>query len=148
MDFEVNDVLVSIYYLLHQLFEGVAKVENTYDRVVKPEGNVKAQNISPLFLNNETQYGAVSELYLKADFSYAPNFSNMMRFQNLILQFPKRAQCHRAVYVRKYYWEKRPLRNVLILLRDVHLRILSDLVWFRMKARVKSNLCSENGHNN
>ena len=32
----------------------------------------------------------------------------MMRFQNLILQFPKRAQCHRAVYVRKYYWESAP----------------------------------------
>ena len=66
--FEVNDVLVSIYYLLHQLFEGVAKVENTYDRVVKPEGNVKVQNISPLFLNNETQYGAVSECTSKRTF--------------------------------------------------------------------------------
>jgi hydrogenase expression/formation protein HypD len=41
--FEVNDVLVSIYYLLHQIFEGTAKVENTYDRVVKPGGNPKAQ---------------------------------------------------------------------------------------------------------
>jgi hydrogenase expression/formation protein HypD len=41
--FEVNDVLISILFLLRQIQAKEAKVENTYTRIVKPEGNVKAQ---------------------------------------------------------------------------------------------------------
>lgn len=41
--FEVSDVLISIYYLLRQIAAKEAKVENTYTRIVKPEGNTKAQ---------------------------------------------------------------------------------------------------------
>jgi hydrogenase expression/formation protein HypD len=41
--FEPTDILQSIYMLVKQFEEGVAKVEIQYSRVVKPEGNVKAQ---------------------------------------------------------------------------------------------------------
>ncbi len=41
--FEVNDVLISLYYLLRQIANGEGKVENTYSRIVKPQGNLKAQ---------------------------------------------------------------------------------------------------------
>jgi hydrogenase expression/formation protein HypD len=40
--FEPIDVLMSIYMILKQLSEGTARLENEYQRVVKPEGNVKA----------------------------------------------------------------------------------------------------------
>lgn len=40
--FEPMDVLMAVYMLLKQNGEGVAKLENEYSRVVKPEGNVKA----------------------------------------------------------------------------------------------------------
>lgn len=41
--FEVNDILMSIFYLLRQLKDNTALVENTYNRVVKAEGNITAQ---------------------------------------------------------------------------------------------------------
>ena len=41
--FEVNDVLMSVLYLVRQVVEDRGEVENTYTRIVKPEGNVKAQ---------------------------------------------------------------------------------------------------------
>ncbi|MHA1899141.1 MAG: hydrogenase formation protein HypD [Promethearchaeota archaeon] len=43
--FEPNDILLSIYMLLKQIKEGVAKTENEYTRAVKPEGNTKAKEI-------------------------------------------------------------------------------------------------------
>ncbi len=41
--FKPLDVLIAIYMILKQLNEGRAEVENEYKRVVKEEGNVKAQ---------------------------------------------------------------------------------------------------------
>lgn len=41
--FEPIDVLLTIFMLLKQLKEGVAKIENEYSRSVTDEGNVKAQ---------------------------------------------------------------------------------------------------------
>ncbi len=43
--FEPVDILQTIYMLVKQYEEGEAKVEIQYKRVVKPEGNVKAQQI-------------------------------------------------------------------------------------------------------
>jgi hydrogenase expression/formation protein HypD len=43
--FEPNDVLMALYMLLKQISEGEAKLENEYCRVVKPEGNPKAQEM-------------------------------------------------------------------------------------------------------
>ena len=43
--FEPNDVLMSLYMLLRQYSQSDAKLENEYSRVVKPEGNVKAQKL-------------------------------------------------------------------------------------------------------
>jgi hydrogenase expression/formation protein HypD len=43
--FEPNDVLMSIYMLLKQVNESEALLENEYSRVVKPEGNPKAQEM-------------------------------------------------------------------------------------------------------
>ena len=43
--FEPNDVLMGIYMLLKQVRESDARLENEYSRVVKPEGNVKAQEL-------------------------------------------------------------------------------------------------------
>lgn len=43
--FEPVDILQTIYMLVKQFEEGEAKVEIQYKRVVKPEGNVKAQQI-------------------------------------------------------------------------------------------------------
>ncbi len=40
--FEPNDVLMSIYMILKQVYEKEALLENEYSRVVKPEGNKKA----------------------------------------------------------------------------------------------------------
>ncbi len=42
--FEPLDVMMAIFFLLRQLKEGKAFVENEYFRVVKEEGNVQAQN--------------------------------------------------------------------------------------------------------
>jgi hydrogenase expression/formation protein HypD len=43
--FEPNDVLMAIYMLLKQHNTSSAKLENEYSRVVKPEGNKKAQEM-------------------------------------------------------------------------------------------------------
>ncbi|MBA2457927.1 MAG: hydrogenase formation protein HypD [Gemmatimonadales bacterium] len=43
--FEPTDILQSIEMILRQLGEGVARVENQYARVVRPEGNQKALEI-------------------------------------------------------------------------------------------------------
>ncbi len=43
--FEPIDVLMSIYMLLKQVSEKEARLENEYSRVVKPEGNPKAQEM-------------------------------------------------------------------------------------------------------
>jgi hydrogenase expression/formation protein HypD len=40
--FEVNDVLISLLYLLNQIKTGHLEVKNAYTRVVKPEGNPTA----------------------------------------------------------------------------------------------------------
>jgi hydrogenase expression/formation protein HypD len=42
--FEVNDVLISILYLIRQILKNQPAVENTYTRVVKPEGNPVARD--------------------------------------------------------------------------------------------------------
>ena len=48
--FEVNDVLMSLYYLLRQNINRESFIENTYTRIVKREGNKKAiQYISEAF---------------------------------------------------------------------------------------------------
>ncbi len=41
--FEPLDVLIAVYMLAMQIIRGEAKIENEYTRVVKPEGNEKAQ---------------------------------------------------------------------------------------------------------
>jgi len=43
--FEPIDVLMSIYMIVKQQAEGKARLENEYPRVVKPEGNLKAQEM-------------------------------------------------------------------------------------------------------
>jgi len=43
--FEPNDVLMAIYMILKQHSTSDARLENEYSRVVKPEGNIKAQDI-------------------------------------------------------------------------------------------------------
>lgn len=43
--FEPLDVLMSVFMLLRQLRNGIAKVENEYSRVVKPEGNMQAKKL-------------------------------------------------------------------------------------------------------
>jgi hydrogenase expression/formation protein HypD len=43
--FEINDVLISLLIVLKQIEKKVFKVENSYSRLVKPEGNEKAQAI-------------------------------------------------------------------------------------------------------
>ncbi len=43
--FEIQDVLISLYRILVALKEGEPKLENTYTRVVKEEGNIKAKAI-------------------------------------------------------------------------------------------------------
>ena len=41
--FEVNDVLISLYKLIEQIVTNKPAVDNTYGRIVKPEGNVRAK---------------------------------------------------------------------------------------------------------
>ncbi len=41
--FEANHVLISLYYLLRQIKNNEAKVENTYQSVARDEGNIEAQ---------------------------------------------------------------------------------------------------------
>jgi hydrogenase expression/formation protein HypD len=43
--FEPNDVLMAIYMVVKQHNENDAKLENEYSRVVKPEGNLRAQEM-------------------------------------------------------------------------------------------------------
>jgi len=43
--FEPADILLGIYMLLRQIYEGRSEVENEYARVIKREGNVKAQRM-------------------------------------------------------------------------------------------------------
>lgn len=44
--FEPEDILLSVYMLLRQIKEGRAKVENSYKRAVKPEGNPLARAVT------------------------------------------------------------------------------------------------------
>lgn len=73
--FEVNDVLISIYYLVKQHIQGTSLVENTYTRIVKPEGNLKAKEIvNAVFEPKESMWrgiGNVPEggLYLRKKFA-------------------------------------------------------------------------------
>ena len=43
--FEPVDIMMGIYMILKQVNENTARLENEYSRVVKPEGNVKAQEL-------------------------------------------------------------------------------------------------------
>src|SRR5665648_948744 len=43
--FEPNDVLMALYMLLKQHSTNIAKLENEYSRVVKPDGNIKALEV-------------------------------------------------------------------------------------------------------
>jgi len=43
--FEPVDVMMGIYMILKQVHENTALLENEYSRVVKPEGNIKAQEL-------------------------------------------------------------------------------------------------------
>jgi len=43
--FEPVDVMMGIYMILKQVHENTARLENEYSRVVKPEGNIKAQEL-------------------------------------------------------------------------------------------------------
>ena len=43
--FEPNDLLLSIYMLIEQIYQKKSETLNEYTRVVKPEGNQKALNI-------------------------------------------------------------------------------------------------------
>jgi hydrogenase expression/formation protein HypD len=43
--FEPVDVMMGIYMILKQVSENTARLENEYSRIVKPEGNVKAQEL-------------------------------------------------------------------------------------------------------
>ncbi len=43
--FEPLDIMQSVYMVVKQLHEGRSEVENQYARVVRPEGNIKAQQV-------------------------------------------------------------------------------------------------------
>jgi hydrogenase expression/formation protein HypD len=72
--FEINDVLMAIALLLKQILAGTSKVENTYQRVVKPEGNLKAFEImNRVFEPRDALWRGIgmiplSGLYLRAEF--------------------------------------------------------------------------------
>jgi hydrogenase expression/formation protein HypD len=73
--FEPLDVLFSIYMILKQLSEGKLRLENEYSRIVKPEGNIKAQDamqkVFQITDGNWRGLGAIlsSKLVLCPDFS-------------------------------------------------------------------------------
>jgi len=48
--FEPLDILLAIDGILSQLVAGTAEVENQYNRVVKPEGNIKARSLMEKYL--------------------------------------------------------------------------------------------------
>jgi hydrogenase expression/formation protein HypD len=73
--FEPLDVLFGICMILKQLFEGKAQLENEYSRAVRPEGNLKAQNVMQRVFQvadgNWRGLGSISssKLFLRQDFS-------------------------------------------------------------------------------
>jgi hydrogenase expression/formation protein HypD len=73
--FEPLDVLFSIYMIMKQLSEGKSQLENEYSRIVKPEGNIKAQDamqkVFQVTDGNWRGLGAIpsSKLVLRSHFS-------------------------------------------------------------------------------
>ncbi|MBM4241925.1 MAG: hydrogenase formation protein HypD [Euryarchaeota archaeon] len=74
--FNPFDVLIAIYMILKQLKEGKAVVQNEYRRVVKEEGNVKAQKLmDEAFYIKDKQWRGFPEIpdsfyEIKAEFSH------------------------------------------------------------------------------
>ncbi len=74
--FEPLDVLFGIYMILKQLSEGKPWLENEYSRVVKPEGNVKAQNVlQKIFQVADGDWRGLG-IIPSSKFIMQPNFSN------------------------------------------------------------------------
>lgn len=61
--FGVNDMLISIHGILQQILENRATVENTYTRVVKYEGNIKAQQfLSQVFQVKDSFWRGIGKI--------------------------------------------------------------------------------------
>ncbi len=61
--FGVNDMLISIYQILKQVKENRSKVENTYTRVVKREGNLQAQKfLSQVFMITDSFWRGIGKI--------------------------------------------------------------------------------------
>ncbi|MCL1970980.1 MAG: hydrogenase formation protein HypD [Candidatus Bathyarchaeota archaeon] len=101
--FEPNDVLMSIYLLMHQISQGEPCLENEYQRVVKPEGNPKAlEVIRDVFNVSEGYWRGIgklekSALTLKDEFT---KFNAQTKFNIPITEGKDRqqnCQCHKVI---------------------------------------------------
>jgi hydrogenase expression/formation protein HypD len=101
--FEPNDVLMSIYLLMHQISQNRACLENEYQRVVKPEGNPKAlkviQDVFNVSVGNWRGIGKLekSALILKEEFK---KFDTHTKFNIQISEgkdIQQNCQCHKVI---------------------------------------------------
>ena len=61
--FEPADLLQAIYHAVLQLEKGEYKVENCYERLVKEEGNVPAQNVvNEIFEIGEQEWRGIGKI--------------------------------------------------------------------------------------
>ncbi|QEE18102.1 hydrogenase formation protein HypD [Promethearchaeum syntrophicum] len=101
--FEVNDVLMSLYYILRQTIKKEAFVDNTYKRIVKREGNKKAiQYISDVFEPVDSVWrgiGMISNSGLKIRKKFE-EFDAVVKFNVKIeekIEMPKGCSCDKVL---------------------------------------------------
>lgn len=101
--FEPLDVLFGIYMILKQLSEGKLRLENEYSRIVKPEGNIKAQDVMQKSFQvtdgNWRGLGTIpsSKLVLRPDFSELDaHVKYEMRIENSVDLQPG-CKCHLVI---------------------------------------------------
>jgi len=88
--FEPVDMLMAVYMLMRQVKEGRSEVENEYSRVVRPEGNIKAQEaIAKVFVPVDAKWRGFpvipgSGLELREEYS---KFSARARFAGILEEF-------------------------------------------------------------
>ncbi len=90
--FEVNDMLISIYRILQQIFDNVAKLENTYFRIVKSEGNLKAkQYLAEVFEPSDAIWRGIG-MIPKSGLKLKSKFKKYDAVQKFNITIPKNAK--------------------------------------------------------
>lgn len=115
--FEPNDVLLAILMLLRQISKRIAKTENQYTRVVKPEGNLEAQKIlAEVFQQATVQWRGIGRVR-DGGFVLCDNFSAIDACRKFQVPPPKAhdippgCNCHLVMTGKIFPYECKLFRN-------------------------------------